>query len=126
MSQFVLLEHDHPALHWDFMLEHAGALWTWRLEEMPGDISAEIAATRLPDHRIEYLDYEGPVSNNRGKVHRIDRGTYVNTAAEDSSELNADVIEIRIHGGHLQGTARLQSTNSESWTFCWNPDNNED
>ncbi len=31
---------------------------------------------RLKDHRLEYLDYEGHISGNRGQVYRIDRGRY--------------------------------------------------
>ena len=31
MPRFVILEHDHPSLHWDFILEVGEVLWTWRL-----------------------------------------------------------------------------------------------
>src|SRR5437879_2020084 len=31
MRRFVILEHDHPQLHWDLMLEAGPALRTWRL-----------------------------------------------------------------------------------------------
>ena len=37
MPQFVLLEHDHPELHWDFMLESGDALLTWRLDRIPAE-----------------------------------------------------------------------------------------
>ena len=32
-------------------------------------------AQQLPPHRVEYLTYEGPISNNRGQVTRCDQGT---------------------------------------------------
>ena len=35
MPRFVILEHDYPELHWDLMLETAGALRTWRLLRPP-------------------------------------------------------------------------------------------
>jgi hypothetical protein len=30
----------------------------------------------LPDHRLIYLDYEGPISGDRGSVTRWDGGTF--------------------------------------------------
>jgi hypothetical protein len=77
MPRFVILEHDHPTLHWDLMLEHDGALKTWRLPRPPGPKQdAAQGAVALPDHRLMYLEYEGPVSGNRGQVKRWDAGTY--------------------------------------------------
>jgi len=88
MPRFVLLYHECPPSfgkpsHWDLMLERDGALLTWSLPALPsaeggeGDSAAEqIAATRLADHRIAYLDYEGPISGNRGIVTRVDGGEY--------------------------------------------------
>ncbi len=34
----------------------------------------EVRALRLADHRQLYLDYEGPISGNRGVVHRVGTG----------------------------------------------------
>jgi len=72
--RFVVLEHDHPFLHWDFFIEQEDALAAWRLLESPR-AGVRIAAVPLPDHRRHYLDYEGPVSGDRGSVHRIHSGT---------------------------------------------------
>ena len=73
-GRFVVLEHDHPTLHWDLMLEVDGVLKTWRLASPP--TIGVISAQPIADHRIAYLDYEGPISGGRGTVHRWDRGTY--------------------------------------------------
>ena len=35
-----------------------------------------ISATRLPDHRAAYLDYDGEVSGNRGSVTRLATGHF--------------------------------------------------
>src|SRR5262245_43439326 len=43
-----------------------------RVDELAG--GGVVAAQRLDDHRPAYLDYEGPVSGNRGKVRRLVRG----------------------------------------------------
>ena len=63
--RFTILEHDHPHLHWDLLLDAGDALRTWRLLSPPACLQW-IAAEQLPDHRRLYLDYEGPVSGNRG------------------------------------------------------------
>jgi hypothetical protein len=77
MRRFVLLRHDYPFLHWDFLLEGepTAPCRTWRFAAIPV-LGETIAAERLPDHRAHYLDYEGPVSGNRGTVWREQAGTY--------------------------------------------------
>jgi hypothetical protein len=75
MPRFVILEHDHPVLHWDLMLEAEGVLQTWRLAETPA-VGRVIEATALGAHRIAYLEFEGPVSGNRGTVTRWDVGEF--------------------------------------------------
>jgi hypothetical protein len=69
MPRFVILEHDHPELHWDFMLEAGAVLRTWRLAAPPA-LGQVVAAAASFDHRLLYLDYEGPVSGGRGTVRR--------------------------------------------------------
>lgn len=76
MPRFVILEHDHPELHWDLMLETGDVLRTWRLAEPPTAIGQSIRAIPIADHRTMYLDYEGPVSGNRGTVNRWDAGRF--------------------------------------------------
>ncbi|WP_428304931.1 DNA polymerase ligase N-terminal domain-containing protein [Lacipirellula sp.] len=111
MPRFVLLHHECPPSlgkpsHWDLMLERDSVLLTWNLLQLPiawgGDAEA-IEATRIADHRIAYLDYEGPVSGNRGIVTRVDRGEY-----EVLSEAD-DAIDVRLRGEQSQITitARL-------------------
>jgi len=73
--RFVILEHDHPFLHWDLLLEEECSARTWRLLRKPC-LGEPIAAEPLPDHRLMYLDYEGVVSGHRGSVKRFLAGTY--------------------------------------------------
>lgn len=57
------------------MLETENALITFRIGVRPDDpVITIFTAERLPDHRTEYLTYEGPLSNNRGTVTRISTG----------------------------------------------------
>lgn len=73
--RYVVLHHQGvDAPHFDLMFETSpgSALRTYRLPQWPvqeGDV-----ATPLKEHRREYLDYQGPVSNNRGFVTRITQG----------------------------------------------------
>src|SRR5207253_10100415 len=76
VPRFVILEHDHPELHWDLMLEVGDVLWTWRLCGDPETVGEAIPAQRIGEHRLLYLDYEGPVRGGRGTVRRWDAGTY--------------------------------------------------
>jgi hypothetical protein len=87
MPRFVLLHHECPPSfgkpsHWDLMLERDGVLLTWSLPALPaawsgeGGAAEQIVVTRLADHRIAYLDYEGPISGDRGVVTRVDGGEY--------------------------------------------------
>ncbi|MFI5378526.1 MAG: hypothetical protein ACHRHE_04455 [Tepidisphaerales bacterium] len=74
--RYVILRHegiDRP--HFDLMFETApgSKLATWRSEVWPIVTSAPV--NRLPDHRPEYLTYEGPISGNRGHVTRVASGT---------------------------------------------------
>jgi hypothetical protein len=113
MPKFVVLTHDFPILHWDFMLEKEAGLRTWRLAAPP-DTAGEIAATPLADHRLAYLDYEGPVSANRGTVTRWDRGEFV--ILVETSER----IEVVLQGTRLKGRAVLRGT-GEGWSFRFAP-----
>ena len=99
MPRYVILEHDHPALHWDLMLEVAGVLKTWRLPAPPPVDASQAMA--IGDHRRIYLDYEGPVSGNRGAVMRWDAGTY------DIVEQDATSWTVQLHGARWQGIVTL-------------------
>ena len=55
----------------------AGQLWTWAITVNPlcQPLPLECQAERLPDHRRIYLDYQGPVSGDRGHVQQAAKGT---------------------------------------------------
>lgn len=111
MPRFVVLTHDHPFLHWDLMLESAGVLRTWRLLQTP-DTASEVEAEALADHRLDYLEYEGPVSGGRGSVAHWDEGDYV-LISETTGR-----IELRIQGARLNGRFELVTRTGENrWSF---------
>jgi hypothetical protein len=110
MSRYVVLEHDHPFLHWDLMLEAGDVLRTWRLAAppRPGQV---IAATALGNHRRLYLDYEGPVSGDRGRVVRWDAGSFTWLTNE------SDRLAVELQDGRLRGTVLLAQVREEEWSF---------
>ena len=112
MPRFVILEHDHPHLHWDLMLETGDVLRSWRLEKPPQD-QAIVAATAIGDHRIAYLDYEGPVSNNRGTVKRWDSGDFV------GDRLGHKQVFIQVKGSKLQGRLKLRHRSGDEWELMY-------
>ncbi|MBI5759050.1 MAG: hypothetical protein HZA46_11090 [Planctomycetales bacterium] len=115
MPRFVILTHDHPTLHWDLMLEMGASLRTWRLPEPPL-AGCELSVEPLPDHRLMYLDYEGPVSGNRGSVQRWDAGEF------EIIEESPDLLVVQLSGMILRGSARIeQGTPSDLTTFRFSP-----
>jgi hypothetical protein len=116
MPRFVILEHDYPELHWDFMLESltpdgGSALKTWRLAKAPASSGERITAVPLADHRLFYLDYEGLVGRNRGKVTRWDRGDYEWLVTQSGQEWR-----VLLKGQRVQGTAVIQRGGA-GWVF---------
>jgi hypothetical protein len=76
-EEFVVLEHTTTEeVHWDLMLEDAGALLTWRLTCPPEEFgSGPVQAQRIFDHPLRFLTYEGAVQQNTGTVKRVDKGS---------------------------------------------------
>jgi len=115
MPRFVILLHEMPAdaerpTHWDFMLEQDGVLRTWALEQPPAPGVVGFAQ-QLPDHRIAYLDYEGPVSQNRGQVARWDAGSYTIERESDRE------LVVHLAGNRLRG--RIALTRAASDAHFW-------
>ena len=90
------------------MLEVGEVLWTWRLEAPPGE-GGPGPAVRIFDHRPLYLDYEGPVSGDRGTVRRWDHGTYTLLADK------GDSLTIQFVGERLRGLCALRRTGEGAW-----------
>jgi len=92
------------------------ALKTWSLPQSP-EANREMTCQALPDHRLAYLDYEGPISDGRGSVARWDQGMY-QTVEQTSMRW---VIEL--HGAKLDGRTTLaqQGTDTTEWTLLYVP-----
>lgn len=100
MPRFVVLDHDWPHPHRDLLLERDGVLKAWRLPAA-FDLTSPVPAELNFDHRLIYLDYEGPVSGGRGEVRRWDAGELV------WEEFTEQEIRVRLSGIRLWGCFRL-------------------
>jgi hypothetical protein len=125
MPRYVILLHELPpghaletarGTHWDLMLETDQGLRTWALLSEPAG-GAAIEGEQLPDHRPAYLDYEGPVSGNRGQVSRWDAGKY-------EIELQSDeALRITLRGQRGLATARLEKAEgTHFWRVSFSAD----
>lgn len=132
MPRFVILRHElsassqlaaralapsGQAVHWDLMFEDQGSLLTWALDQEPR-LDSSTPAVRLPDHRDHYLDYEGPISEDRGTVHRWDAGEY-EFQCRTEDELIATVAGTKIRA---QVTLRSAQPDHYRWVVTFSPE----
>ena len=137
MPRFVLLYHDCPpeyvrASHWDLMFEVGDSLRTLALRALPKNWHAahlqtatafpaspalatenSVSAEPLGDHRREYLRYEGPLSDQRGRVSRIDAGTFKTLAQSEGR------WQIKLAGHYIRGAITLTAgaADTKQWTL---------
>ena len=123
MNPAVLLLHELPdgSSHYDWMIQRPGngQLITFRVFERIDQGTPpphHFEGKRLPDHRPEYLSYEGEVSDKRGTVTRLSDGLMD--------------IEVDAHG-HFRVSGRLGTTRGAfdgrlrpegDWMFTYRPE----
>jgi hypothetical protein len=117
MTRYAILEHQQAQqVHWDFFIERDDVLQAWRLDELPRPNTA-VPCSSAPDHRLVYLDYEGPLTGDRGKVIRWDWGEY---------QLRLDTpteVVLAVAGQRLCGLLRLErnSPAESQWRLTYRP-----
>ncbi len=76
MPRFTISHHtgSKEGDHFDLMLEEGEVLRTWRLRT--ASFAAPQEARAIKDHRKLYLDFEGEISGERGRVRIWDTGVY--------------------------------------------------
>ena len=92
--RYVVLRHEGvDDAHFDLMFETTPAsdLATWRADQWP--LTDQTTFTPLRPHRRAYLQYEGPISGDRGTVHRIHSGTH------EVVENGASELVVRLESG---------------------------
>ncbi len=116
-ARFAILHHiTRGGEHWDLMLERTGVLLTWQLQRDPtSETPWPIAARRIGDHRLAYLDYEGPVSGDRGRVIRVDGGPLTIVAEQP------DRLTFELKGSQWAGRFLLRRTGENDWALDRDP-----
>jgi hypothetical protein len=78
--RYAILRHNcrHEGIdqsHFDLMFETApdSPLATWRASDWRP--TGPLVVERLPDHRRDFLTFEGKLTGNRGEVRRVEEGT---------------------------------------------------
>ena len=114
--RFVLHEHFSQHHHFDFRLEHDGALASWAvpkgLPEKPGE---RRLAIQVEDHPLSYGDFEGTIPAGEygaGEVKIADAGTYEPLA------WGGERIEVLLHGRQFSGTyvlLRFKKAGEKNW-----------
>ena len=105
LLQFVVLWHSGIAEpHFDLMFEtFAGSeLAAWRSSVWP--IEKRVSITRMKDHRRAYLQFEGELTQRRGRVERVGGGLCEVVIGENSVWRiglagSGDVLEFRLIEG---------------------------
>jgi hypothetical protein len=113
-SRFVIQKHTRGGeSHYDFMLEDGARLASWRMNRLAGELgcSESALAQALPDHRLAYLIYEGPVSGGRGVVKIADSGTYT------LARRWVDGWVIQLSGQSTTGTFEFRRQDGEQWVI---------
>ena len=136
---FVVLQHRQPAaqidierrrflggddfdpsasedVHFDLMLQTSDGLLTWAMAAIP-DHSGQWPAIALPLHRVQYLQYEGPVSGGRGTVNRVMAGDYELVSPDEASFLSGsfDTAEVCLSPQNI--LIRLQRQTGDRFRF---------
>lgn len=97
--KFVIQKHSRAGeVHWDLMLQAGEVLETYRLQLPPEQLRRDgCTATRISDHSLKFLSYEGSVNNGQGTVQMVDSGTYEVLSRDEGK------IELQFDGSILTG-----------------------
>ncbi len=102
LFHFVVLHHtgwisSNRGDHWDWMLEppegSEGGLITFASSRAPKEGWHGEYLELLPRHRCAYLDYQGPVSDQRGHVERVATGRF-RWIEVSSEQLNLELVSM--------------------------------
>lgn len=106
--------HEHKAkrLHYDFRLEIGGALKSWAIPKGPSmDPADKRLAVMVPDHPIEYADFEGVIPDGEygaGPVVVWDTGEFAPLEDDDPQKsLEQGKLSFELKGKKLRGAFTL-------------------
>jgi hypothetical protein len=98
------------------MLETGEVLMTFRLAQPPEAVSqGTVRATKIFDHPLRFLTYEGPVQKGTGRVRIVERGVC------DLAQEGEATFWLRLQGTILRGEFTLTRTEGISWQLARSP-----
>jgi bifunctional non-homologous end joining protein LigD len=104
--RYLIQRHAARAEHYDFRLEHDGALLSWAIPKGPSlDPADKRLAVHVEDHPIDYGDFEGTIPKGQyggGIVMLWDRGTWEPRSNVDEG-LKKGNLKFELHGERLKG-----------------------
>jgi hypothetical protein len=112
--RFAVLRHtDKRGDHFDLLIDSGPLLATWKCPRPPEQaVDSTLSFARLKDHRRLYLDYEGPLTDDRGTVQRYDEGECL------IHERTASRWELTFRGQRLAGRFALEALSGEGDEWC--------
>ena len=116
---FVVQKHRATALHYDFRLEHEGAMLSWAIPKGPApDPSIKRLAMMTEPHPMDYNDFEGVIPEGEyggGTVMIWDRGTWEPQVPDVGAALAKGDLKFTLHGRKLRGSWVLVRTRNRQW-----------
>jgi bifunctional non-homologous end joining protein LigD len=121
--RFVVQHHRASSDHYDLRFEVDGVLVSWAVPKGPTlDPDVRRSAFKVPDHPMEYLDFEGVIAEGQygaGDVVVWDIGTWRPHGTDDPAaaiaegNLHADVFGHKLHGRLV--LVRRGGSDSNAW-----------
>jgi bifunctional non-homologous end joining protein LigD len=106
--QFVIQKHRAGHLHYDFRLEHEGAMLSWAVPKGPSlDPSVRRLAMQTEPHPMDYNHFEGVIPEGEyggGTVMIWDHGTWEPESPDVTRALAKGQLKFRMHGKKLRGS----------------------
>ncbi|MGN6521298.1 MAG: DNA ligase D [Dokdonella sp.] len=119
---FVVQLHHASRRHYDFRLEHAGALKSWAVPKGPSfDPRVKRMAVQVEDHPLSYAGFEGDIPEGNygaGHVDVFDRGTWEPEGSVREGLAKGE-LKFTLHGDVLRGSWVLVRTRGDGKKPQW-------
>lgn len=119
-NKFVIQLHHavRAGKHWDIRLEHDCVLKSWatkKLDDLLSNKSNKIALFQQPDHRPDWINFQGIIDDGygKGKVEIWDTGNLETLKWKDH-------IIVIFHGKKIKGKYTLIPYKDKQWLFFKN------
>ena len=115
MAPFVILEHTClDSCHWDLMLRDGEILATWQVNKPLRDWGeTALDCQKIADHRLVYLDFEGHLTLNRGKVKQVAVGKY------DLKQKKPGFWQVFLQADTIKGILELKKSDKNQWKLVF-------